>query len=157
MTETLDWAQLTTEIVPNTKKISFEENRAKFTKIAFDVWKSNDSCVESLWILETDDKDGKQYLVAKYENDEQPQPLEAKSDWNAIMDNKKENITVAFKNHAIQRFASSDFGFTSDDAYIFQHMLIEKLSSDKTFVKKLIESLPKEKQEILLTNFPELI
>jgi len=154
MAETLDWGKLTTEIVPNTKKILFESNKHRFTKIAFDVWQFNDSTVESLWILE-DGEDGKQYLVAKYEDSDQS--LESKSNWLALLDKEGKNITLAYKNTPIQKFASSDFGFSKDDAYIFQKMLVEKLSSDKSFVEKLIKSQPREKQEKLLTQFPELV
>ena len=74
----------------------------------------------------------------------------------AILDCENKNITLAYKNHPIQKFASSEYGFNKDDAYIFQRTLIEKLSTDKSFVDKLLKSLPKEKQEQLLTQFSEL-
>lgn len=154
MTETLEWDKLAKNIIPNTTRIEFEPNKRYFTKIAFDVFQLNTSSVESLWILEKDDKDGREYLVAKYED---PQPLEAKSNWLALLDNEGKNITLAYKDVPIQRFASSNFGFTKDDAYIFQRMLVQKLNSDKSFVEKLLKSQPKEKQEFLLTQFPELV
>src|SRR5271157_2858831 len=136
--ETLDWIKLAGDVVQDPNRIQFD-NLAKnaFTHIAFDVWTANDSKVESLWILEKDEKDGKEYLVARYDNEDKP--LETKSNWSAVNDKESKNITLAYRNVPIKRFASADFGFTKDDAYIFQRMLIEKTSSDKSFIKKLIE------------------
>ncbi|MFA5024026.1 MAG: hypothetical protein WC523_03680 [Patescibacteria group bacterium] len=151
MPETLDWGKLSEDTKENTKKIPFEQNKKYFTKIAFDVFQYNNSPVDSLWVLETDDSDGKQYLVAKYEDTDNT--LETTSSWTAILDTEKKNITLAYKNIPIQRFASAEFGFTEDDAFIFQKTLIQKLSSDKSFIEKFIKSLPKEKQEMLLTHF----
>ena len=152
--ETLDWNKLAGDMTTRKDKIPYEQNKQFFTKIAFDVFQFNASPIESLWILE-DGEDGKQYLVAKYEDADQP--LEVKSNWLAVLDTEGKNITVAYKNTPIQKFASTDFGFNKDDAYIFQKMLVEKLNSDKSFIEKLVKSQPKEKQEKLLTQFPELV
>ena len=152
--ETLDWLKLAVDIIPRNDKIPYGPNKQFFTKVAFDVFQFTGSPVESLWILE-EGEDGKQYLVARY--DEDAQPLEVKSNWLALPDKECKNITLAYKNVPIQKFAASEFGFTQADAYIFQRTLIEKLSSDKSFVEKLLKSQPKEKQEKLLTQFPELV
>ena len=153
-TETLDWNKLAGDVTPSNSRIPYVGNERHFTKIAFDVFQCNSTPVQSLWILETAE-DGKQYLVAKYEESEQ---LEAKSsDWTAVLDSTGKNITLAYKSQPLQKFASSDYGFTVEDAYIFQRTLIEKLSTDKAFVEKLLKSLPQEKQEKLLTQFSSII
>ena len=152
--ETLEWAKLAETITPETGKVLYEPNKCFFTKMAFDVFQLNTSPVESLWILE-DGEDGKQYLVARYDEDG-TQSLEVKGNWAALADRECKNITLLYKNTPIHRFASEEFGFIKDDIHIFQKILIQKLNSDKSFIIKLIKSQSQGKQELLLNQFPEL-
>ena len=152
--ETLDWKRLAKDVIPETGRVPYEPNKHLFTKVAFDVFQLNNAPIESLWILEEGD-DGKQYLVARYE-DEGQKSIEVKSSWLALADKEAKNITLLYKDIPIQRFASADYGFKKEDASIFQKMLIEKLNSDKTFVEKLIKNQPEQRRNLLLQQFPEL-
>lgn len=152
--ESLDWMKLSTNITPNTNKVLYEPNKHLFRKVAFDVFQMDSSPVESLWSLEKDD-DGIQYLVALY-SDEQSDNIEVKSDWEAISDKKAENITLAYKNMPIQRFAAKEYGFTPEDAPVFQKSLVDLLNSDKAQVAKLLRSQGKERLGIIAQHFPEL-
>jgi hypothetical protein len=152
--ETLDWTKLAKDVTPNNSKIPYESNKHLFTKIAFDVFQLNSSPVESLWILEESD-DGDQYLVAQYD-DVESQALEVKSHWKALSDRGGRNITLVYKNYPIQRFSSSEYGFTNKDIHIFQKSLINKLASDKNFTSKFLNSQPKDKLNSLVSRFPEL-
>jgi len=152
--ETLDWTKLAGDVTPDTSIIPYEPHKHWFRKVAFDVFQLNSSPVESLWILEESD-DGQQFLVARYDESE-PETLEVKSHWEALVDRQGENVTLMYKDSPIQRFASKEYGFTKDDAPAFQEVLIEKLSSDQEFVKKLIKSQPEAKRKLLLEQFPEL-
>jgi len=154
--ETLDWTKLAKDVVPDTDKILYEPNKHLFTKIAFDVFQLNNVPVKSYWTLE-DGEDGKQYLVAQYGEEITQENLESKSHWLALVDREKKNVTLAYKNEPIQRFASSEYGFSEKDIHIFQRTLIEKLSSDKIFVDKLLKSQPEEKRKMLQKQFPELV
>jgi hypothetical protein len=153
--ETLDWTKLSKEMLENKGKVQYEPNKGLFTKLAFDVFQLNTTHVESLWTLESGD-DGKQYLVAMYSDDDTAGSIEAKGSWAALADADNKNITVFYKDTPIQRFASSDYNFDQNDAYIFQKTLAEKLNSDKSFVDKFVKSQPQEKQDLLLGQFPEL-
>ena len=82
--------------------------------------------------------------------------IEVRSNWLALADRKAENVTLMYKNAPIQRFASSEYGFTQSDINIFQQTLVEKLSKDKSFVDKLLKSQPEEKRKSLIEQFPEL-
>jgi len=152
--ETLDWTKLAGDVTPDTSRIPYEPNKHLFRKVAFDVFQLNSSPVESLWILE-ESEDGQQFLVARYDEVE-PETLAAKSHWEALADQKGENVTLMYKDAPIQRFASTDYGFTPSDAHIFQQVLVKKLSSDQEFVKKLINSQPEARRKLLLEQFPEL-
>lgn len=152
--ETLDWTKLAGDVTPNTSKIPYEPNKHLFKKVAFDVFQLNSSPTESLWLLE-EGEDGQQYLVAQY-GDEEGESLESRGHWEALADKQGKNITLMYKDSPIQRFASSDYGFNEEDVHIFQETLLNKLSSDKEFVKRLIDAQPENKKELLLKQFPEL-
>lgn len=153
--DTLDWNVLADKYAKKQERIPYEPNKQFFTKVAFDVFQLNTSPVESLWTLESGE-DGKQYLVAVYNDETQDKLLETQSEWNALADKQAKNITLLYKNMPIQRFASKDYGFDVEDAHIFQKTLINKLSSDKDFLKKFLDSQPEEKKNQLLAQFPEL-
>jgi hypothetical protein len=152
--ETLDWDCLERDVVPDNKKIAYEPNKHLFKKVAFDVYRLNSSPTESLWILE-DGEDGKQYLVAQYE--EESENIEVKgSNWLALPDKTASNVTLFYKDVPIKRFASSEYGFSAADVNVFQGVLVEKLSSDKAFVEKLLNTQTNEQKDTLLKQFPEL-
>ena len=151
----MDLKKLANIVTPNTNKVAYEANKEHFSKIAFDVFRLNNSTSDALWILEDGD-DGSQYLVAQYEDSETERPIELKSHWLALSDRDSKNVTLMYKDEPIQRFASSEFGFDKDDVHIFQKTLVEKLSSNKDFLDKLIKSQSKEKRDTILKQFPEL-
>lgn len=152
--ETLDWTKLAKDVTSDNSRIPYEANKHLFTKIAFDVFQLNSSPVESLWILEESD-DGDQYLVAQYD-DVESQTLEVKSHWKALSDRDGQNITLVYKDYPVQRFSSSEYGFTNKDIHIFQKSLINKLASDKKFTSKFLNSQSKDKLNSLISKFPEL-
>ncbi len=152
--ETLDWTKLVGDVVSTPDIIPYEPNKHLFKKVAFDVFQLNSSPVESLWILEEGDN-GEQFLVAQY-NDEETEALEVKSHWSALSDREGKNVTLAYKDAPIQRFASSDYGFSGDDVHVFQQSLMHKLATDQEFVKKLLDLQPETKRNLLLEQFPEL-
>lgn len=153
--ETLDWTKLASDVTSDTSKVPYEPNKHLFTKVAFDVFQLNSSPVDSLWILE-DGEDGQQYLAAQYGDEHAEETLEVKSHWKALTDRDSKNVTLMYKDAPIQRFASSEYGFSKDDIHLFQKTLIEKLSSDKAFVEKLLKSQPEDRREMLLRQYPEL-
>lgn len=153
--ETLDWAQLAGTVEPRRDRVSYEENKHMFTKVAFDVFQLNSSPVESLWVLEKNE-DGAEYLVAMYGEDDAAEQLEVKSHWEAVSDKDGKNVTLLYKETPLQRFASTDYGFDQSDVHIFQRTLISKLASDKEFRDKFLNSQPEEKREMILKQFPEL-
>lgn len=152
--DTLDWTQLAGEVTPETGRIPYEPNKHLFKKVAFDVFQLNTTPVESLWTLE-DSEDGTQYLVAMY-GDEEPEQLEAKSHWEALADREGKNVTLMYKDAPIQRFASSEYGFNSEDVHVFQQTLVNRLASDSAFAVKFLKSQPKAKLDSLIAQFPEL-
>lgn len=153
--ETLDWQKLVGAVVPDTQRLPYEPNKHLFRKVAFDVFQLKSGPVDSLWILE-EGEDGSSYLVAQYDEESKEKGLEVKSSWSALADKEGKNVTLFYKEMPINRFASSKYGFSNKDAHLFQEALLENLASDETFKKNLLKSLPEEKRNALLGQFPEL-
>lgn len=153
----LDFEQIARVINPDNTRVSYEENRHLFRKVAFDVFQLADSPIESYWILETGD-DGKEYLVAQYDEGVESADLEVRGsvNWEAFSDKEAKNVTVFYKGVPIRRCASSEFGFNEADIHIFRQALINGLTSDASLVTKMIESMPEEKRQALQEQFPEL-
>lgn len=136
----------------NLSPLPYEQNKHKFIKVAFDVFEMADSDFESYWTLEKD-KDGKEYLVATYVQDDD---LTAKSEWEAVLDKQASNVTLYYKDMPIKRFASKEFGFGQGDAYLFRRTLVKRLNEDPVFVKEMIATLPKARRDALSELFPEI-
>lgn len=150
MSADFDWARLADVVEPkrDTQRLAWEEARGSFRKVAWDVYKPLDGS-EQLWELR-DGEDGKKYLYAMYESapvktSEDSQPTEIKttasSDWTAICDRDRKNITLSFKGFPLKRFASDEFKFAPDEAEQFAAFLQEK-AAEPEFVRQVITGLP---------------
>jgi len=153
--ENIDLTTVAAAINKDNKRLLYSAHKHRFTKIGFDVFKLNNSPVESYWTLEQAE-DGKEYLVANYEKSAETSEQHDNS-WKALSDKTSSNITLIYRDIPIKRFASSEYRFTEDDIDIFKSALVEKLSKDKEFVGKLIDLLPEEKKSALSGLFPELV
>ena len=123
-------------------------------KVAFDLVRITSSPYnpyDGLWTLS--ESDGKKFLVMasdpRFESS-------GSGDWSAISDYDCKNVTLAYKNIPIHRFSSNDFGFSNDSVSIFKSTLLEKTSSDNSFLKELLSEQPSTKRDSLVTTFPEL-
>lgn len=143
-----DWSNLFNKFYSN--KIDFESNKSLFTKVAFDVYQLNSSPTDSLWILE-DGEDGKQYLVATYD-----EAKEVTANWKAVSSKDSSMVVLCYKDFPVQKFASSDFKFDKNDVSIFERALTKKANSDSKFVRSILSSQPKEKMDLIINQFPEL-
>lgn len=149
MSAEYNWAHLAEAVEPKTdsKRLSWDEVRTNFRKVAWDVYKSNDNS-DTLWELRADE-DGKNYLYAMYEaapikTSEEPQTemqVKASSDWSAICDRDRKNITLSFKGFPLKRFASEEYKFSSEEAEGFAAFLQAK-TAEPEFVRQVITGLP---------------
>ena len=136
----IDMSSVKKIVDPDKSKISFEKNKHKFVKVAFDLFRMKDGNPEELWMVQSNE-DG-EFLVRTYSL---PEEKQVEGDWDVVSDRKDENITVAYKKYPITKIAVNEC-----DSYTLKRTLYGKLNSnDESFIKKLVASLPKEKQEAL--------
>jgi hypothetical protein len=120
-------------------------------KIAFDVYKVENDPYDGLWLLE--DVGGRQHLV-RASNPEFE--MTTQSEWSAVTDYDKENITLNYKNAPIARFSSSEYNYTKEEASTFKSALLDMIKNDELFVKDVLASQPHSKLEAITSTYPEL-
>jgi hypothetical protein len=128
-------------------------NDIGFEKVAFDlvrITQSPHNPYDGLWTLS--EVDGKKFLVRASD----PKfDYKKAGDWSVISDYDNQNVTLSYREVPIYRFSSSDYGFSSDDISIFKSAILEKTSSDDTFLKELLLEQPSLKKQSLVSTFPE--
>lgn len=150
----LDFSHLKEVVQPDRSRIPFKGNEHRLTRVAFDLFHM-DNNAESLWRVQADD-DGNEFLVRTYDVD-QPDNLQAQSEWSVDADKKQANLTIAYRGMPIHRLAVADFGAeTPAEARSLQKLVQSRLAADEDFVVSLIESLPAAKRKALAASFPEL-
>lgn len=159
MSDYFDWARLAEMVEPkrDSQRLSWEESKHLFKKVAWDVYKPVDG-TEALWEMRVED-DGSKYLVAMYntatvtasapdgEDAKDSVIVTASSDWNAICDRARKNVTLSFKGFPIKRFASSEYRFSQDEADQFAKF-IQSRASDSEFTREILKDLPIESSKI---------
>lgn len=134
-------------------KLPVDSVRHRMRKVAFDVYNIENDPYDSLWKLESNAEDGKEYLV-RMDND---QPAEAKTGgWSATSNEAGTSVTLAYKNVPVQRLSGKIFGFSKEDVGLFKKALLEKIAKDDTFRGKVMDMQTDERKAELLTTFPEL-
>lgn len=134
-------------------KLAAEDVRNRMHKIAFDVYSIENDPYDSLWRLESNADDGKDYLV-RMDND-----LIAESktgSWSATSNENGTSVTLTYQNVPLQRLSGKIFGFSKDDVGIFKKALLEKVSKDETFRGKILDMQSDERKVEIYKTFPEL-
>jgi hypothetical protein len=137
---------------PDDNKVVADSVRGRMHKIAFDVYSVDNDPYDSLWRLESNADDGKEYLV-RMDSDK----TEVKTgSWSALSNDTNTSITLYYKDIPVQRLSSKIFGFTNDDVGIFKKALVEKINGDECFRGKIFNMLSGERKNELVKVFPEL-
>lgn len=149
MDENIFWQEIAGKINPPQKeksKISLKDGKKFLTKVAFDLFKSDDG---GIWQVEKD-ADGKEWLVRMdKEGTEEPK------EWEATSDTEGSAVTLSYKKYPIEKFPSSVYGFDRHSISEFKNLLLKKMSSDE-FLTKLLDAQPESKKEKIFETFPEL-
>lgn len=138
----VDYNSLYSSVDLKQKSFKLSDVKHKLVKVAFDVFRMKDGDPDELWqVQNADDGD---YIVARYET-----PAETKSANSKVWEITKatNGTNVFYKNRHITKIAANfdTIGF-----------LPAKLSSDKTFVKSLLDTLDKDTKSEILKTYPEL-
>lgn len=138
-------------------RLKLADNSARFTKIAFDLFRDSES--EFVWKLEKDSDTGEEFIIRTASVD----PLyKASQEWSAAVNTNNTAITLVYRGHAIKAFkksASADDGgipLTEDNSEDWRRFLVDKISSDPTFLNKVLSQVGDSRKKYILGKFPEL-
>lgn len=148
----LDWDHLVEATTTAHTRFKFADVEHLFRKIAFDSYRLKDTSAPGLWELR--EEDGVKYLYSVYDDAVDLTTVSQTSDWRATADRDGKNITLAFKQLPLMRFAAADHGFAQDEAADFAHFLQSKVQ-DQEFVSQLVKTLPEAKQTALANLLKE--
>ena len=107
---------------------------------------------DDLWKVE--EIDGSNFLIRS--SDPKYQTKEG-GDWSASSNYDYNHVTLSYKNVPICGFSSDEYGFSGDDIFTFKSALLDVVSSDKEFIKKVVASQPSAKAEVIKNLFPEIL
>lgn len=135
----------------SSNKLKLAENQARFTKIAFDLFRDTET--EFVWKLEKDSETGDEYIIRTAEID----PLYKNSnEWSTQMDSEKTTITLVYKGNAIKAFKKADVQFNDENVDEWRRFLIDKIQTDPSFLKNVTSQLGENRRKYIFSKFPEL-
>jgi hypothetical protein len=130
------------------KTYKLSEVKDRIIRVAFDVVRLQGAPIDELWEIQSAD-DG-DYIVARYNVDEETAPIKqasAKNKWEAV--SKEGEVHLFYKGAAFTKFAH-------EDANTIVNFLPNKLSTDQHFVEALFSALSPERQTEVKKLYPEL-
>ncbi len=138
------------------KSYRMSDVKDKIEKVAFDVVRFRDDSEDqdfNLWKIEAT-TDGP-VIVAMYADEVPSSMLEVKTasvnnPWSALTDSRA-NINIYYKGEPIKVIASVD------DAKFVCGWLPEKLATDDSFRKSLLEDLSDTDRAMILSKYPEIV
>jgi len=134
------------------KRVAREGSEHLFKKAAADLFRKNDE--EGLWKIETAETGEEFFIRTEIEDPEASFTKEA-SLWSVAADKGNKNITLAYKNIPLKRFASAEFGFTEGNVSAFCDRILASVA-DKEFKKHIFAELGPQTKKTVEIECPEL-
>jgi hypothetical protein len=138
----LDFDTLDQVVMPKpAERLPVKGNENRMVRVAFDLFRLDGSNREDLWVVQADD-DGNEFLVRTYDLPEEEE-FSKNASWEAHLDKKCANLTLAFEGTPVKRFALAQFGVKStEDASIFKSAVLNKVAMDGDFANLLLKDFP---------------
>lgn len=132
-------------------RLKFAENQKRFSNIGFDLFRDSES--EFIWKLEKDADSGEEYIMRTASID--PAYKQA-NNWQAYVDSNKSAITLVYKGQAIKAFKKASLQFGEENVEDWRRYLIDKISSDPSFLSEVLAQVGENRRRLILAQFPEL-
>jgi len=132
-------------------RIKFSESKGRFTKVAFDLYKDNQS--EFIWRLEKDSETGEEFIIRTASKNPH---YKIANNWTTAVDSAKNSITLVYKGHSIKLFKKTELSFDETSIEDWRAFLVDKIATDPTFLNKVLASVSEERKHYLVQKFPEL-
>jgi hypothetical protein len=135
----------------NKVRVKYAGNENRFRRIGFDLFKDNDS--EFVWKLEKDSESGEEFITRTA----QVYSLyKGTQSWSTEIDSSKNAITLIYKGHALKAFKKADLQFDESNVEDWRKFLVDKISTDPSFLTKVLSGLSEDRKRYLFAKYPEL-
>lgn len=135
----------------SSNRLKFAENQERFERVGFDLFRDAES--EFIWKLEKDSETGEEYIIRTASVDPQ---YKTSSNWRAELDSNKTAVTLIYKGHAIKAFKKADLNLNEENAEQWRRYLVDKVTTDPTFLNKVLTQVGNSRKKFILGKFPEL-
>jgi len=132
-------------------RVKFAESKSRFSKIAFDLFRDSES--EFIWKLEKDSETGEEYIIRTASVDPQ---FKTSKNWSTQVDSGKSAITLVYKGHAIKAFKKAEVQFDDKNVDEWRRFLVDKISTDPSFLTKILAGFSDERKSYIFGKYPEL-
>lgn len=129
-------------VIEENDKLSFDEHKERFVKVAFDVYSPKNDVSDDLWVIQ--DTDDGQFLVRTNWNHDDLVKKSKEDGWDAVSNKKGDNITLYYKDLPLINLSAEEYGFNEGNPRVFVNSLL-RFMNDKKNVAKLLSSLPEKK------------
>jgi len=132
-------------------KLKYADHSTRFAKIGFDLYRDNDS--EFIWKLEKDSETGDEFIVRTANKD----PLfKTSKGWTSVASSNNSAITLAYNGQAIKAFKKAELEYTDDNVDDWRRFLVDKITTDPSFLNKVLTQVGESRRKHILGKFPEL-
>lgn len=131
-------------------RLKFAEHNERFSKIGFDLFRDSES--EFIWKLEKDSETGEEFIIRTANKDS----YNNSQSWSAEVNQAKSAITLIYRGHAVKQFKKADVGFSEDSVEEWRRYLVDKITTDPSFLNKVITQVGESRRKFIFAKFPEL-
>jgi hypothetical protein len=132
-------------------RLKFAENASRFSRIGFDLFRDTQS--EFIWKLEKDSETGEEFIIRTASVD----PIKKSSAWQALADSSKTSIVLTYKGHPVTAFKKAELQFDESNIDQWRQYLVDKITTDPTFLNKVLVQAGDTRKRQVLGKFPELL
>jgi hypothetical protein len=145
--------KMTLEKPREINKVPYTQNKSKFCKVAFDMFRSN--CDDTLWELVSEN--GEQFLIKRTDFNAQPrvesetQNTIKKGSWSVTY-TKNEPVTLRLFDLPVRRFSSQQFGYTESTKTVFAQSVMDAITNNSRLGKDFVCALSGQDRDLLLAR-----
>jgi hypothetical protein len=132
-------------------RLKYAGNEQRFSRIAFDLFRDVET--EFIWKLEKDSETGEDFIIRTASVDPR---FKSSQNWATEIDSGKKAITLVYKGQAIKAFKKAELNFDDSNVEEWRRFLVDKITTDPSFLTKVLANLGEERRKYILGQYPEL-
>lgn len=132
-------------------RLKYAGNEQRFSRVGFDLFRETES--EYIWKLEKDSESGEEFIYRTAAVDSR---FKSNQNWSTEVDSGKSAITLVYKGQSIKAFKKAELQFDEANVEDWRRFLVDKITTDPSFLNKILANLGDERRKYILGQHPEL-